>query len=199
MSIDEHVEPHWRPARMVAEVPEDILPWLVDSASLTERLVAVCDQDFSVRILSEGWAQPMNNEIERLVRAGVDNGKYMVRQVFLLCGASPWVYARTVIPDMTLTGTEMQLANLKTRSLGAALFREPSLVRSEIEIVQLSERDRLYALVQSHMKGVDKSGPGSTLWGRRSVFTVHDKPLLVSEIFLPTMCGRRFASADERA
>jgi chorismate--pyruvate lyase len=90
------------------------------------------------------------------------------------------VFARTVIPVRTLRGRQRRLARLGTRPLGAALFADPHLKRGEVEIARLAPGDGIYehAAVQGAADGV---------WGRRSVFTLKGKPLLVSEFFLPAL------------
>ena len=115
------------------------------------------------------------------------SGHALVRQVLLLCNGVPWVYARTVIPRRTLTGRQRRLAHLKTRSLGAMLFADRSMRRGELQLARLNTRDKLYAIVVQHVKK-----PSAVMWGRRSVFTLSKKPLLVSEIFLPAIEGRQF-------
>ena len=115
------------------------------------------------------------------------NGHALVRQVQLLCKDVPWVYARTVIPRGTLTGRQRRLAHLKSRSLGAMLFADPSMRRGELQLARLTARDKLHAIVVQHL---DQSP--AEMWGRRSVFTLANKPLLVSEIFLPVMEGHQF-------
>ena len=111
----------------------------------------------------------------------------LVRQVQLLCNDVPWVYARTVIPRRTLTGRQRRLAHLKSRSLGAMLFADPTMRRGELQLVRLTARDKLHAIVTQR---IDQAP--AVMWGRRSVFTLSNKPLLVSEIFLPVTEGHQF-------
>ena len=111
----------------------------------------------------------------------------LVRQVQLMCNDVPWVYARTVIPRRTLTGRQRRLAHLESRSLGAMLFADPSMRRGELQLVRLTARDKLHAIVARHVDQLP-----AVMWGRRSVFTLSNKPLLVSEIFLPAMEGHQF-------
>jgi chorismate lyase len=106
----------------------------------------------------------------------------LIREVLLHCAGVPWVYARTIIPRATLTGEERRLARLRTRSLGAVLFADASTRRDETEIARLTPDDRLY---QSAARACDDLPP--VLWARRALFRLHDKPLLVNEIFLPPL------------
>ena len=73
------------------------------------------------------------------------SGRALVREVQLLCNGVPWVYARTVIPRRTLSGRQSRLAHIKSRSLGAMLFADPSMRRGELqlEIGRASCRERV--------------------------------------------------------
>ena len=175
-------EPVWIPRRRIVagQVPENILHWLLDRASLTQRIVHSCNGPFRVQVLAQEWAKPMNNEAHALGMSG--SGHALIRQVLLLCNEVPWVYARTVIPRTTLTGPERRLAYLRSKSLGATLFADPSMRRSEVQVARLTGRDRLYDVVAGFL-----AQPPDTFWGRRSVFTLRNKPLLVSELFLPVV------------
>jgi chorismate--pyruvate lyase len=104
----------------------------------------------------------------------------IVRQVLLLCDGNPWVYARTVIPVTSLRGKLQRLAGLGTRPLGGVLFADPGMRRGIVELAELLPGHAVYAAATGHMR----QRPAA-IWGRRSVFRMSGKPLLVSEIFLP--------------
>jgi len=161
-------------------VPSTVLDWLLDKASLTRRLQTTCEGKFSVRVLSQGWSRPMLNEAHEL---GIDPRRLaLVRQVELLCNNTPWVCARTIIPRSTLSGPLRKLAHLQSQSLGAILFASPTMQRGEVEISNITSASKTHRLLaRSGAKLPD------SLWGRRSVFHVFDKPLLVCEFFLPPL------------
>ena len=97
-----------------------------------------------MHVLNQDWDRPRPDEARVLgMRA---QGRALVRQVQLLCGGRPWVYARTLLPRATLTGPERRLAHLKSRSLGAVLFADPTMQRGRTEIVRLRPADDLYTL-----------------------------------------------------
>lgn len=157
-------------------IPADILPWLFDSSSLTKRLLQRCPDDFRVEVLVQSVSRPTLDERRTL---GIGLGKSaLIREVILYCGEHAAVYARTVIPLSTLTGAQRCYANLGDRPLGAMLFSDRSMRRDEVEVTLLMPGDLLYANIAC----VDES-----VWGRRSVFRVGGKPLLVCEIFLPSV------------
>ena len=54
--------------------------------------------------------------------------------------------------------------------------------RGELQIARLTPGQTVFARA---VETVDK--PPREIWGRRSVFTLHGKPLLVSEVFLPAI------------
>jgi len=176
----QRAEPVWRVASRLhcRDIPKPILRWLLDPASLTRRVQAVCIGQFRVEVLEQGYARPLCSEAQRLgMRAG---SSAFVREVHLMCDEHPWIYARTVIPRTTLTGPRRHLTRLKNRPLGAVLFADPTMVRGSVEVARLTPGDRLYPHVLAHEDGVY-----APIWGRRSVFTLAGFPLLVSEIFLP--------------
>lgn len=173
-------EPDWHVASRLyrRDVPEPVLRWLLDPASLTRRIQSACHGCFRVEVLFQGWARPQHNETRELGMRTGSSG--FVREVHLLCDGRPWVFARTVIPRTTLTGPRRCLTRLKSRPLGALLFADPTMQRGPVEIARLSPCDKLYPSAIRHL-----TQRPETIWGRRSLFTLGGKPLLVSEIFLP--------------
>lgn len=173
-------EPIWRPKRQIfhADLDADLATWLFDPTSLTERLVSACSGSFSVHILSQGWSHAMLNEAKTLnMRI---SGRALVREVHLLCDNEPWVFARTVIPPHTLRGKQRRLAKLGKKPLGAVLFADKSMQRTEMEIACIQPGQQLYQLATHHLSHCEQP-----IWGRRSVFFLNKHPLMVSEIFLP--------------
>jgi chorismate--pyruvate lyase len=105
----------------------------------------------------------------------------VIREVRLMCGDTPWVFARTVIPVRSLRGAQRRLIRLGSKPLGAALFADPGLRRGEVEVARMSPGEQLFA------RAVGSATSSKAVWGRRSVFWLQGKPLLVSEIFLPAL------------
>ena len=139
-----------------------------------------CPGQFSVRVLSQRWVKPKIDEAKLL------NIPYrqtvLLRQVQLLCGETVCVYARSIIPLKTMRGRHRRLRHLGERPLGAYLFSIPGLRRERQQLARIDSNDSLFDIATS----------GSTkncehIWGRRSLFVIDDKPLLVSEFFLPAL------------
>lgn len=180
-------EPVWRPYYRLLnrQLPAAIRPWLLDKDSLTQRLTSACSGRFRVEVLSQGWERPMLSEARAL---GMPTSQVaLVRQVRLYCDDTPWVFARTIIPFSTLNGRQRRLAHLGSRPLGAVLFADPHMQRSPLEIVQIKPGQRLF----QRALGSDND-ECAEIWGRRSVFYLDKRPLLVSEIFLPDIPAEAF-------
>lgn len=159
-------------------VPAELLPWLFDVSSLTARLLDLCGKDFTVHVISQQWQRLSAEEARAMSLSNVQAA--LVRQVLLCCGDKPLVYARTVIPVTTVTGAQRRYANMGSRPLGAMLFADRTMRR---EAVQIALLENAHA-ASRYIKGEEE------VWGRRSVFRVSGKPLLVSEYFLPALVQR---------
>jgi chorismate--pyruvate lyase len=161
-------------------IPPVLVSWLLDAGSLTDRLKQACSGRFEVRVLDEGWRRPRLDEARVLGMS--DSTLGWVRQVQLLCDGRPWVFARTIIPVTSLTGPQRRLAHLGNRPLGAFLFADPGMQRGSVELARIRKGQAMFAEATSGLTA--KSGE---IWGRRSVFRVGGKPLLVTEVFLPAI------------
>ena len=157
-------------------VPPALLDWLFDTSSLTARLQRRCPGQFRVELLSQRIDSPRLDELKALALEYGDHA--LVRQVRLFCRDDALVFARTVIPLTTLKGRERSYANLGSRPLGAMLFADNSMRRGEVMVSRLDENDVNYKYT---------GDAGGDRWGRRSIFYVSGKPLLVSEYFLPAL------------
>ena len=99
----------------------------------------------------------------------------LIREVALLVAGNAVVFARSVFPHTSLTGSLTHLRKLKNKPLGAILFNHPGMHRSPFELARLSgNSDYLPQAMQQ----------SDAAWGRRSRFTIDNKALLVSEVFL---------------
>jgi len=175
-------EPVWRLRRQLPRgaVSADLADWLFDPGSLTRRVRGRCGGGFHVEVLSQGWRRPMLNEARRLRLRHAEHA--LIREVYLMCGERPWVYARTVIPRRTLRGPRRHLARLGSRPLGEVLFADPGLARDAVEVSRI-EPGQLMFEPATRRSEVDPAA----VWGRRSVFYLRRKPILVCEVFLPEM------------
>lgn len=160
--------------------PSFVLPpvwrhWVLDSGSLTQKLVALSQGRFRVRVVRQDWGRIGADEARLL---GLKSGRWaLIREVELYGNDCLWVTARSLIPARTLTGAERQLRYLGERPLGAFLFRSRAMHRDAMQIIR-----------QPHpFNCTGNPTPFQPHWGRRSVFYLHGKPLLVSEFFAPAL------------
>lgn len=184
LSVQEHpisLDPHWIPylSRLPAQTPANLRSWLLDQGSLTKRLVRCSGGSFRVEVLYQGWSKPYLSERLRLNTAPRE--KVLLREVILYCNEIPTVYARTTIPRGSLTGRLKGLSQLGTKPLGAAIFKEPTLRRQLVDIGKF-DAFQLPKPITNFISNEQRYG-----WGRRSLFTINSCPLLVSEVFLPTV------------
>ncbi|QBH97884.1 chorismate lyase [Limnobaculum zhutongyuii] len=137
-----------------------VADWLLEEDSMTRRCERYCHK-VTVQPLFEGYvsASSLGKEQSELPT----DKRYWIREVFLFGDTIPWIWARTVVPEKTLSGPEQQLIELGDTPLGRYLFSQAALER---DYIQVSLQD--------------------SLWGRRSRLRLSGKPLLLTEIFLPS-------------
>jgi chorismate--pyruvate lyase len=168
-------DPHWVAAtrHTRAQLPAAVRPWLLDDGSLTARLINLNEGKFSVERLSHAWITPLPSERRLLDIA--QRQRALVREVVLRLGTHDVVFARSVFPCSSLTGSLLHLRRLHNKSLGAYLFSQSGMQRSPFEICLL---DGHHGYLPA---GLRQEQPA---WARRSRFELNAKSLLVSEVFL---------------
>ncbi|WP_019029690.1 chorismate--pyruvate lyase family protein [Colwellia piezophila] len=150
--------------------------WLLDEGSLTARLKSHCT-NFRVKVVGEQQQLCSAQEACNIIKVGEP---ILVREVILYCDNIPQVFARSLLPLATLTGKEQALANLGEQPLGQVLFNNPSLQRQRLELSSFG-CDSSVAALAAQLTDL----PTQELWGRRSIFILENKPLMVAEVFLP--------------
>jgi chorismate--pyruvate lyase len=152
-------------------------PWLHDHGSLTLRIRQRCEK-FHVQNVYNGLSLSSRDETDALQLPRRQN--IYTRDVFLYADGKPVVFAHSVVAAQHLRGAWHTLQHLGSRPLGALLFSHPLVQRAPLRYKALKSRHPLYR----HAVQALDSAP-SQLWARRSVFTLHGTPLLVTEVFLP--------------
>lgn len=160
---------NWEAAEERA-LPATLKPWLLESASLTARLKAHCQQ-FRLALLAESVAELPDFLTSCL---SLVNRECVCREVLMWCDDRPTVYAQSWLPQSSRKQLQ-QLSGLGEQPLGELLFQFADLQRGPIEIARI-------ALTQS-LSGV----AAGEYWARRSVFSIAGAPLLVAEVFLPAV------------
>ncbi|MDO8273624.1 MAG: chorismate lyase [Gammaproteobacteria bacterium] len=160
----------WRPSGQVLPRPDPgWQSWLLDPGSLTQRLKERCADtagvgQFRVRVLEEGWVKQQSPGLLQCFPSHVVRERMWSRRVLLQYGDVPWVAAHSLIPVSSMQGPLKRLRTLNERPLGEFLFRHPLLRRDQLELTHTG-----------------------AVWGRRSLFHLYDRPLLVAEFFLPAL------------
>ena len=160
-------------------LPRSLRPWLCDRGSLTQRLKSRCTS-FRVVPLATGLTRPNPDEYALLgMRPGT---RAYVREVMLLCNEVPVVFAHSVLPLASLHGGWNGITRLGSRSLGEALFSDHRIRRQPLAYHRVQRDHPLFHAI-ARLQTLTVSG----LWARRSVFCLNGHPLLVNEVFLPTI------------
>jgi len=167
----------WQESLPTNRCSNKVLSWLLDEASLTKKLEQQCHQ-FSVQV-----KQQINTDSEQsqLSPYFTNSENLLVREVILHCDDIATVFAQTEIPHSTLSNTQEKLTNLGSESLGKVLFQDKTLKRGKFEIAEFTIGSPVHDFIASLQQTCDHS-----LWARRSLFYIGEKPLLVSEVFLPS-------------
>jgi len=147
--------------------------WLLDPQSLTAKLKASAAQ-FRVSLLGQQPAATLPDERHWLD----EQTDATVREVILWCDQKPWVFARSVFPQPALHDEQLNLSHLGERPLGEHLFRQPDLVRGDIEVAEFAAASSIGLL---HQRLGFAAQP---LWGRRSCFQAAGQHVLVAEVFI---------------
>lgn len=168
-----------RPPR--ASVCAPLRAWLTDPASLTRRIRARCGV-FAVKVLCQRLARVHRDEAALF---GLHAGECAwVREVVLIADGRPVVFARTVLPRCNVRGAWKLFHGIGSQPLGAALFADPRIVRERLTCARLDVRDARYHRALAAGGGADEV---AALWARRSIFRLHGRGLLVTEVFLPAI------------
>jgi chorismate--pyruvate lyase len=157
-------------------IPENIQSWVYESGSLTQRLRSRYGSSVAVNILFHQWATPLLSE--RKLLAVPEHRYALVREVMLHASGKPLLLARTIIPEATLKGVHRNLSHLGTRPLGEVIFSYPKLERLALGVTLIQPTtwsESAIALAAIHQP----------IWGRRTVYAIAGRSMLVSEFFLP--------------
>ncbi len=170
--------PHWQDHDFGAQqrLAASLQSWLNETGSLTQRLRGVYGAGFGVSLLRQRWQHAFIDET-RLLNQRHDRYQ-LVREVILHDRQRPLILARTIIPASTLRIAERQLHHLGNRPLGEVIFAYPDLSISKRQFSQTQAEIWQPSLLQ-------QTARIESLWGRRSVYQIHQHPLLVAEFFLP--------------
>lgn len=155
----------------------ELKPWLRDTGSLTQRIQQRCVR-FSVRNVKSGLSRIAPDESALL---GIAPQRLAwSREVFLCADEQPVVFAHSACAATELRGAWQAVRGLGNKPLGALLFSHPQVGRQPLHYKALHAHHPLYRRAASVL-----TDPPARLWARRSLFYLHNTPLLVTEVFLP--------------
>lgn len=157
----------WRvPAE--CELPEALRPWLLEADSMTRRL-RHHNHHFSVQLLGNRSVTLCADE-QQLVAAEQPMG--LCREVILHGDRGPAVLGWTLFAEAALQ--ESGLGELGEQPLGERIFGDEPTRRDHLQLA-------CFEIVRNPWC------PAAIVWGRRSRLFLGQWPLLVHELFLPSL------------
>ncbi|MFK7865683.1 MAG: chorismate lyase [Pseudohongiellaceae bacterium] len=159
---------NWLPLSQSSLDPSNPLwHWIADAGSLTKRLKQKSNSQFTVELVEENWCENLPQNLRVLFGPVNNPHRFWSRKVTLVGQGVPWVKAHTLIPEHSFESPLREVFSLNVKPLGEYLFNQPNLIRTEMDVT------------------VDDSDT----WGRRSLFYLFGKPVLVAEFFLEDLIG----------
>ena len=169
-------QPRWRDLgcrRQGRPLPQSAR-WLAERRSTSRLMQEASGQPIQVHVVRCRWMSLSRAEAQAL---GLRRPRpALVREVRLLCGEDIWMLARTVALRHALRGSFRWFASLDEQPLGVALAQRPRMTRSAFQVARLG----------GDLPPLSNSLPCvHTVWGRRSLFLLGNRALLLSEVFMP--------------
>jgi chorismate--pyruvate lyase len=171
-------EPSWLENRqgLRHKLPDNVQSWTYESGSLTQRLRNFYGDAVAVKVLLQRWQAPFLSE-RRLLKLP-EHQYSLTREVLLHANGKPLILARTIIPASTIKVVKSNLSHLGSRPLGEIIFSYPKLERIAMDVALIDPS----TWTQSALA---EAGIDQPVWGRRTVYAIAHKQMLVSEFFLP--------------
>ena len=157
----------WR-APAECELPEALRPWLLEADSMTRRL-RHHNRHFSVQLLGNHSVTLCADE-QQLVAAEQPMG--LCREVILHGDRGPAVLGWTLFAEAALQWSGLQ--DLGEQPLGERIFGDAPARRDHLQLACFEIASNPWC-------------PAATVWGRRSRLFLGQWPLLVHELFLPSL------------
>ncbi|MBU3577733.1 chorismate lyase [Polynucleobacter sp. UK-Kesae-W10] len=166
----------------IHRAPRKWQAWLSDTGSLTQKIEQAIGQKLEVQVLRDG-PQTLNSDESRYFHFKIRRCR--VREVLLCAKGIPLVMAHSVIPTTSSSGSNHGILRLGTKPLGAVLFaktRMHSKAKPPRDIARLDKTNALWRKCAKNNLALT-----SPLWARRTLYRLKGHPILVNEIFLPTL------------
>jgi chorismate--pyruvate lyase len=143
----------------------NVRDWLLEQGSLSKRLRDNCGE-LTVELYQHQWcpgdqlARDENNLLS-------SPPYYLLRRVVLSGDGQPWVIGSTIIPQSTAEDRDYNLSKLGETPLGEEVFKAETVDRDSLQLSHI--------VIE-----------GGFLYARRSRLWMNHKPMLVTELFLPS-------------
>lgn len=173
-------EPLWQENQQGTrhKLTKAVQSWTYESGSLTQRLRANYGDTVAVNVLFQQWRVPFLTE-RKLLRVH-EQRVCLIREVLLHANGKPLILARTILPAATIKVANRSLSHLGTRPLGEVIFSYPQLERIAMDVTLINPSEWTpTALEIADIK--------QAIWGRRTVYAIKHRQMIVSEFFLPTI------------
>jgi chorismate--pyruvate lyase len=168
------------------QAPREWQTWLGDTGSLTQKIERAIGQKIEVIVLSDG-RQTLNSDESRYFHFKLRRCR--VRKVLLCVNQIPLVMAHSIIPTTSASGSNHAILRLGKRPLGEVLFakshqhsKKENKQKNCREIAHLNKNTPLRRQCAKQFHGLP-----SSIWARRTLYHLKARPLLVTEIFLPSL------------
>jgi chorismate--pyruvate lyase len=173
-----HIASH-RWGQPACRAPRALREWLTHTGSLTAKLTQRFPR-FRVVLLRQQWGLPNRDELRAL--GMTRRQQAMLRDVVLMSGDTPLVFAHSVMPRHALFHGFRKLRRQGTRALGATLFANPRIRRSALAYRMINAHHVLHHAASAAVGKVP-----ARLWARRSRFELGPSRILVTEVLLPAV------------
>ncbi len=160
-------------------MPAAVRSWLLLDTSMTVALVRAAGSPVQLTLLRDGPGRVLDDE-RRLLAGG--SARARVREVVLTRGDEPLIAARTVHLSRRLHA-DPQLVALGKRPLGTLLFGTGEARPCRRELTIIDACSPLYRLARGAARRLRQQ-----FFARRTLYRYARQPLLVTEIFLSSIC-----------
>lgn len=175
MNLAKYSQWHPVPLTMSPQIRE----WLQNRGSLTLQIQQRCKY-FRVEPVFQSLATACEDELAILKLRHKELA--LIREVYLYCDKTPVIFAHSVVARKNLKGAWCGMNRLGNKSLGTVLFTNPVIKRTPLRFKKLNPAHQLF-----HRASKKILIRPNSLWARRSLFTLHEQPILVTEVFLPAI------------
>ena len=144
-----------------SKVDSSVLSWLKESGPITKRIKL--SNKFQLRLLNDALDEISKEEQLFL---GSSSKTFKVRRVILLGNGAPIVFAKSVIPTLTINKGLSSLGKIGNAPLGDILFTPSVFTKQEMVCASFLSEER------------------DVFWGRKIKYSVNSEPISVMEVFL---------------